>query len=71
MRLIETKKRLLLIIILIFCLYISLISVSNLAHSESEIKIKKGWMTESGPDWECHCPVTLYWDCVCIYNSQN
>lgn len=45
--------------------------MSNLAHSESEIKIKKGWMTESGPDWECHCPATIYWDCVCIYSSQN
>lgn len=45
--------------------------MSNLAHSESEITIKKGWMTESGPDWGCHCPVTRYWDCICIYSFQN
>lgn len=68
MRFIKIKKRIFLIMIIIFSFYLSLISISNLAHSQPDIKIKKGWMTESGPDWECHCPAT-YWDCVCIYDS--
>lgn len=71
MRSIKINKRIFLIMIITFCFCLCLISISSLAHSQSDIEIKRGWMTESGPDWECHCPATTYWDCVCIYDSLN
>lgn len=58
-------KRMLIILLTAICLYLTLVAIGSIGQAGSPVLIK-GFMTETGPDWECHCPAeNLYWDCFC------
>lgn len=64
MRLTGFKKIIIISLTAIF-FFLAFMNIAEITQAGTPV-LMKGFMTENGPDWECHCPAeNLYWDCFC------
>ncbi len=66
------KKSVISIVLIVICSLIIFFSLSITAESIPSFGpiLSRGFMSTSGPDWECHCPAPIIeWDCICKYNN--
>ncbi len=63
------RRQFISILLIAICFLLTFFSLSIAAEYIPPLGpiLSRGLMSEAGPDWECHCPASI-WDCICRYN---